>query len=378
MNLTEEQIELLHAWVDGETTDAEDQLVEMLLRQDSTCADTQEYLTELQRLRELLASHAGVEVPQGLRSRVKTALACECRDDGDVVHSPFLSRRPVLMGIAAILVLCLALAYSPTLVAPDNAPDRIATADRIGSTDDFRLAANLGSVVPKETKALATTHKISGQNIDADTAPPDNIAPRTLSLDRGVDQPFELCLHMTRNERVSNLLVYNDLLLICNLYGDARLRESRVDHDQSFHDQDFDARDFTTFDGVNVRVLERRLKNLITSIDRLIDVQSYGRIVVPADVRRYINRQSETIDGMQEHTARLMRRAKGISESEPARTQPVFDNERPFGYLPLEIQNARLRRLIDGVGTDMEISTVSAVSTAEPTGRRLSLIVRLR
>ena len=67
MALTNEQMELLHAWVDGETTPAESEIAAQLTRSDS---QAQLYVDELKRLRQLVTTYGCVPAPEGLHDRV--------------------------------------------------------------------------------------------------------------------------------------------------------------------------------------------------------------------------------------------------------------------------------------------------------------------
>src|SRR5690606_1537675 len=68
--LTEEQMQLLSAWLDGETTEAENQIIEQLLQRE----DAKQYLESLRATTALVSAHGGVRAPVGLSGRVLGAL----------------------------------------------------------------------------------------------------------------------------------------------------------------------------------------------------------------------------------------------------------------------------------------------------------------
>ena len=126
--LTEEQQLLLSAWLDGEVTDSERQIVEQLLEREETRDQAREYLESLRATSALVTAHASVRAPVGLSGRVMGALESEFKPKASGPGSepfgtiPMLSWRAPLYAAAAAVVVSLAIMFGPSLVGPSDAP----------------------------------------------------------------------------------------------------------------------------------------------------------------------------------------------------------------------------------------------------------------
>ncbi|MEZ5991404.1 MAG: hypothetical protein R3E76_03530 [Planctomycetota bacterium] len=118
--LTEEQRELLSAYLDGEVTDAERQTAETLLKRE----DAQQYLESLQATADLVMKHASIKAPVGLSGRVMTELQKDLKPKAGKVHTlPTVSWQTPLWAAAAVVVLSLAVMFGPSLLSVQSTPD---------------------------------------------------------------------------------------------------------------------------------------------------------------------------------------------------------------------------------------------------------------
>jgi hypothetical protein len=151
--LTEQQRELLSAWLDGEVTDAERETVETLLQREESA----KYVESLRATAALVAAHAPVRAPVGLSGRVLNALEGEFKPRAagagsePVAGIPTLSWRAPLYAAAAAILVALAIMFGPALTSPgtppsvartplENLPERTAldaTADEDGKLFDL-------------------------------------------------------------------------------------------------------------------------------------------------------------------------------------------------------------------------------------------------
>lgn len=127
--LTEEQLELLSAYADGEVTQAERQAAELLLQR----ADAREYLDSLQATITLVKTHAPVRAPVGLSGRVLNALEDEFKPKAigpgsePFTGAPVISWRTPLYAVAAAVIVSLAIMFGPSLVGPrEGTPSEVA------------------------------------------------------------------------------------------------------------------------------------------------------------------------------------------------------------------------------------------------------------
>lgn len=127
--LTEEQLQLLSAYADGEVTQAERQAAELLLQR----ADAREYLDSLQATITLVKTHAPVRAPVGLSGRVMNALEDEFKPKAigpgsePFTGTPVISWRTPLYAIAAAVVVSLGIMFGPSLVGPrEGSPESVA------------------------------------------------------------------------------------------------------------------------------------------------------------------------------------------------------------------------------------------------------------
>jgi hypothetical protein len=118
--LTEQQRELLSAWLDGEVTDAERATVETLLQRE----DAKQYVESLRATATLVATHAPVRAPVGLSGRVLSMLEDEFKPKAlgpgsePFTTIPTLSWRAPLYAAAAAILVALGIMFGPALTSP--------------------------------------------------------------------------------------------------------------------------------------------------------------------------------------------------------------------------------------------------------------------
>ena len=359
MTLTVEQQELLHAFVDCEVSNAEAQIAEELI---SKSDEAREYADELKRLRALVAEHGCVAAPDGLRNRICTALRAECRQQAPIHQLPVVNWRTMVMAIAAAVVVSLGLIFAPSLMNESQGGSEIAesgTNENAATTmvvDDEIL--KFGSSQPGDVDA-------GDQRDNPPTPPSDPAEPAegkflpqnerqdagraraVLRLDRD-NQPIEISVNMNRQRSASTLQVYNDMLIVSCLYGDATLRDIDRDLDdrnESARDSiehDFTGRDFSDFDGLEVEVNADEVTELLAALNRMTNDQGYGNIVLPGDLRRDTVVRYAVVDELQELTDLV---EVGLESSSRENGSRNSDNDpRAQGYLPADIQRDCLRR----------------------------------
>ncbi|MEZ5991403.1 MAG: hypothetical protein R3E76_03525 [Planctomycetota bacterium] len=359
MTLTVEQQELLHAFVDCEASTAEAQIANELI---SKSDEAREYADELKRLRALVAEHGCVAAPDGLRNRICTALRAECGQQAPIHQLPVVNWRTMVMAIAAAVVVSLGLIFAPSLMNESQGGSEIAesgTNEHAATTmvvDDEIL--KFGSSQPGDVDA-------GDQRDNPQTPPSDPAEPAegkflpqnerqdagraraVLRLDRD-NQPIEISVNMNRQRSASTLQVYNDMLIVSCLYGDATLRDIDRDLDdrnESARDSiehDFTGRDFSDFDGLEVEVNADEVTELLAALNRMTNDQGYGNIVLPGDLRRDTVVRYAVVDELQELTDLV---EVGLESSSRENGSRNSDNDpRAQGYLPADVQRDCLRR----------------------------------
>ncbi|MCA8918206.1 MAG: hypothetical protein KDB32_03945 [Planctomycetes bacterium] len=359
MTLTVEQQELLHAFVDCEVSNAEAQIAEELI---SKSDEAREYADELKRLRALVAEHGCVAAPDGLRNRICTALRAECRQQAPIHQLPVVNWRTMVMAIAAAVVVSLGLIFAPSLMNESQGGSEIAesgTNENAATTmvvDDEIL--KFGSSQPGDVDA-------GDQRDNPQTPPSDPAEPAegkflpqnerqdagraraVLRLDRD-NQPIEISVNMNRERSASTLQVYNDMLIVSCLYGDATLRDIDRDLDdrnESARDSiehDFTGRDFSDFDGLEVEVNADEVTELLAALNRMTNDQGYGNIVLPGDLRRDTVVRYAVVDELQELTDLVEVGLESSSRENGSRNSE--NDPRAQGYLPADVQRDCLRR----------------------------------
>lgn len=356
MALTDAQQELLHAFVDCETTPAETQIAQQLLARD---AAARLYVEELKRLRRLLRTHGCVNAPAGLHQRVCAALENDFSGP-PVLALPRVAWRSALYAAAAAVVVSLALVIGPQLDQRDEPPTQ-----GIARTPEFSAAM---IEPPAATDTVPLQPAPPALEPDEQDGINEAGKPATvLRLDRGIDQPFELSLDLNRVRDASALQVYNDILVVSSLYGPARLQDSNRELEE------FTGRDFSVYDGVEVELESAQVPKLLAALDRMNADQSYGRIIVPADLRHSINETTRDVDELQQ----LSRDSENGPKGEQSATK---DSAR--AYLPPEVQRDCLPRnlaeLPEKVRAKANALTATDSKTEQGTSRKLRLVIRLR
>lgn len=174
--LTEEQLQLLSAYADGEVTQAERQAAELLLQR----ADAREYLDSLQATITLVKTHAPVRAPVGLSGRVMNALEDEFKPKAigpgsePFTGAPVISWRTPLYAAAAAIIVSLAIMFGPSLVGPrDGTPSEVART----VLDDLPA--------PKaDSRARESGSEVTDDLRDKPSADPGNPADRAEEMER--------------------------------------------------------------------------------------------------------------------------------------------------------------------------------------------------
>lgn len=374
--LSEEQQRLLHAWVDGECTAAEAEIaVDLLSRPEAS-----EYVSELKRLRELVAMHAGIHAPAGLLERVREAMR---RDSRRRSVFQIFTWRGAGLAAAAVVVVAVGIVLSPMLNKPEPEPqiaEQPAMAHEVEHTDNAR------AVVEDANHAIAdiVEGKVADLVRDVDAGPelsPPAIEPtvaggrrarNVLRLDRGFAQPLEISVQMNRENSARNLQVYNDLLMVSCLYGKAELKDGAVI-------ETFPGRDFSEYDGVSIEVEADRVPELIGALNRLAAEQAYGQVVIPYDLRESIASSAGEVERLQ----RVGVEAKHTQEEEARRAWGARH------YLPPEVQREwleselkdspdALKRLNAVVLKEASKVGPASETTRGPASPKVRLLVRLR
>ncbi|MCB9893438.1 MAG: hypothetical protein H6839_03205 [Planctomycetes bacterium] len=439
MALTTEQMELLHAWVDGETTTADGEIARQLIQRDDLA---RLYVEELKRLRKLLLTHGCVQAPDGLRDRVCAALKDEFA--APVIPLPRAPWRLALTAVAAAVVVSLALIYGPatdtsdkvespevahgsssepdphSAIGPGSEPFGGFSRDAAGDTDKGAGAwtsGENGTASPAEqggNPSGPTPPKHANDTSPGETAPSENPVDRAeqsaavLSLDRGVDLPFELSLNMNRSREASVLQVYNDLLIVSSMYGAARLadfepaqdekRAERATGEPREPDEDFVGTDFSSFEGVEVELAADEVPQLLAALNRLTAEQQYGEVIVPVDLRKSIQTTTDTVEELQNIAREVERLVRSDNElPKAADSGPVLGGAR--AYLPPDVQrdcvnkdvdelvgpdkSARLDKMLKRVAlgarsNDDANSAADLQETKQQDERKIKLLIRLR
>jgi hypothetical protein len=146
MQLSNEQRELLSAYLDGEVNASEKALALALLEREEACA----YLAGLKRVRELAQTHAAARAPRDLVSLVRQSLDGDFdgisrptsnQGDYDSISRPTSNQlqlnampqaswRMPLMAMAAALVMAVGIFAVNSLIVPNDAPRDLSTAGR--------------------------------------------------------------------------------------------------------------------------------------------------------------------------------------------------------------------------------------------------------
>jgi hypothetical protein len=276
------------------------------------------------------------------------------------------------------VLISVGLVFGPDLLR-DDVPPTVAVADPsaipVVADKDVLNASTRDPATPAGNK-IAGDESEEGRGKGAHT---DAMKPATavLRLDRGLDEPFELSVHMDRNREATVMQVYNDMLIVSSLYGDAELK------DGSNAEVDFPGRDFSEFDGIAVEVEVDRMPELISALNRMAADQAYGNFVVPHDLRQSIELNTETVRELQG----LMPKEPSMSEGGRGGPPPAFGAR---GYLPADIQRdcleqelrdqpEGLRRLEAFDDREQRIhQAAKAAATTKASGRKVKLVLRLR
>ena len=405
MALTTTQQELLHAWVDGETTAAENAAAEQLVAEET---EARTYANELKRLRELVLTNACVAAPDGLRERICCAIKDEFeRSTAPVIKLPGSVWRFAIMAAAAAVVVSLAFMYAPPMGEQHSGPQaEIASSTPLpsmgpgsepfggtwGDHDAGKFGHNdIRTQGPVAEETAKEPDEAAGKKFHEYGA-----VSSVLTLDRGVTEPFEVSVNMNRNRSGSTLQVYNDMLIVSSLYGSAHIADETAHDEQADDDATFSGNDFSNYDGVEVVIEPEKVPELLAALNRLTTEQNYGDMIVPADLRKTLNTTAGVVDELQDLNRSVagMRQNSDLERAERPRAD-VPDGVR--GYLPPDIQRdcVRLDARQLGKGEDKRVddvlgrevlraqlpvtdATESQPSDSASESRKVRLLIRLR
>ncbi|MCC6573544.1 MAG: hypothetical protein IT462_07115 [Planctomycetes bacterium] len=279
--LSAEHRELLSAFADGELGRADSALAGNLLRR----ADAREYLQGLLSLRALIRKYARVDVPADFAAVVVAALAPAGQSPAAAVHQLPVRVLNLWLALAAALVVAAGLFIGSATFAPTpNAP--VETLGRLRPVATEAKPPTVPPIAPPGPPREAPSLAPSPADPNANVA----ISP-VLRLDTAT---IEVCLVVNRRSDAPSLQIFNDVLRVGALYGEAVLSTQ----DQDEHDyRSADAKDGSHItssafgnDCVEVEIDESKVAQFLESLGKLSAAQEYGRLSVPgylkADVKK--------------------------------------------------------------------------------------------
>ncbi|MHC4840517.1 MAG: hypothetical protein ACYTDT_06075 [Planctomycetota bacterium] len=390
MKLTDEQLQLLHAKLDGQLMSEEEEAEAQELLED---AGVQEYFDTCLKVQNLVKQHAAVKAPLGLRTRVLAEIP-----KGKVQNISDYNWRGGWIAAAAAVVVSVGVMFGLNSNEPPQTPTvatergfegpREVVSDSPAETSR-PIGGGLGGTTPPDK---GSNTKDIDPNVDAHTE--DNVSanggrsgnkatvpgqpkdPATevestartsrdgkrtvLNLDRGRDVPMSLNLHLNRAQTISVDQAYNELLMVTAMYGDAELQE--VDT-ETFEDEEFDGNDFSSVDGILISIPEEELDELLASVNRMAGDQKFGRVAVPADLSNDVKSIEDSL------------------KSEFARDEAV-DKRHALGYAP-----RRTRELVQDPEPRIEPEDVTEGTNGDSSekpdkeqdkSRKVKLLLRLR
>ncbi|MEE9311076.1 MAG: hypothetical protein V3V10_01565, partial [Planctomycetota bacterium] len=107
--LTDEQLKLLHAHLDGETNEAEADEARELLED----AGAREYFDTFLKMRSLVKSHSAIPAPKELKDSVLANIKSEITAEAPIHQLPTASWWAPMIGVAAAILLVLAVTFMP-------------------------------------------------------------------------------------------------------------------------------------------------------------------------------------------------------------------------------------------------------------------------
>ncbi len=265
MPLSTEQQLLLHAYVDCECSPADSEAARELLQSPATAHEAVAYLSEINRLCDLVRDCNGVQAPRELHERVLWAVRAEC------AGRMYRPRFGVWIAAAAALTVAVGVVLGrDALFESDVEMPRVSQ----------RPAATPVPAPPAVASQPAMTTAARDAGREMLTYRADAPATVTVSLDRGADSaPLEVLVDFNRDRNAGVLQVYTDLLTVASMHGRAELVDGTAD-------PSFPGHDFGQCDAVRVLVSGGLLPELVASLQSLADSQSYGAMLIPTDLVR--------------------------------------------------------------------------------------------
>ncbi|MCF6227412.1 MAG: hypothetical protein L3J82_01935 [Planctomycetes bacterium] len=292
MNLTDKQLQLLHAHLDGELDAAETEEAQEL-REDS---GGREYFDTFLKIRGLIKTHSNIPAPEGLKDHVLANIK-----PAPVTKLDDYRWRGGWIAAAATVVVSVGVIFG--LGSTESLPERTVA---VSSFADYSIAEISGEPEALD-KRKDRGSKEGSAHTDGETQDDSNNARQedaresskptpkrmVLNLDRGRDEPMSLNLHLNRAQTISVDQAYNELLMVSAMYGQAELQETD-DFDETFED-DFEGNDFSSIEGVLISIPEHELAELLASVTRMANDQSFGRVAVPEDLAQSVKTIGQTL-----------------------------------------------------------------------------------
>lgn len=426
MQLNPEQQELLGAYFDGEAGPSEIALAKALLER----PEAQAYLADLQRVSQLVRTHAGATAPVNFSRSVQANLD----GDFDSISRPTSNQRPVefspqaswrmpLMAAAAAVFVAAGVLFSGVLNY--SAPTQTDSGASIGQGPKSRATSDdARTVLPPSAPAADTKRDDKGpektspganeptpqptqdDRVDKgshssgktpghgggrgpDESPHDDdqkaASVQSISFD---DAATEISVQFNRRASVTS--VYTEILSISSLYGAANLRASRVNYGVASV-----GADFTQFHGVEVELDEERIPELLAALERLTHEQGMGAMVVPGHLRRSVAGQMRYVDALMDVAealskgetpdARELERTRARAEAYDA---PALENyrkplraddthwRRANGVLPEQVQREIVENLERAKGATNSRQAARAATSGS--GHTVRVVIRLQ
>jgi len=410
MNLSPEQQELLGAYMDDELSAPERALAKALLERE----EARRYLNEISRVKAALAKHLPAPAPSDFRAGVLAAL----EGDFDSISRPTGQRQPAagqvltgfnwktpFMAVAAAVIVAVGLLFGGVLFdpAPHQGPDSRFSPVALEATGDSPTSRKKefsdalgteGKHPPEHSPAEpgssgGTTPKSpdnkseSGKGIpgtDKHPAPPptnDGNDGKTKGSDNNYERDrrngeivqhlfdadelnaTEISLCYNRASSATLTQLYTELLSVSSLYGRASIEANAVAYNVVNV-----GTDFTLYRGVSIEIDEARIPELLAALERLSAGNNFGRVVLPAYLRRDVSRNMREVEQLQAQVQALERgemptkpqtpdAADNWSGKDEARREKADQerrasdpsSKRAVGYLPTDVQRENVKRL---------------------------------
>ncbi|MDC1142842.1 hypothetical protein OAU50_07095 [Planctomycetota bacterium] len=374
MNLTDAQLQLLHAKLDDElVSDEEETEVQRLLED----VGVQEYFDTCLKIRNLVAQHAPIPAPVDLKARV---LASTPKNNVQNLND-YRWRTGWISAAAAVVVsvgVMFGLNHNSSPDAPTIATERAFAPSNSRILRDQTISPPAPTAPDKDTwnpkkEAEETSDSAIKKGPTDETDGTGDLSVfdnkkdldkhkakrAVLNLDRGREIPMSLNLHLNRAQSVSVDQAYNDLLMVTAMYGDAEMQETETST-ETFEDEEFDGNDFSSIEGILISIPEHELEELLASVNRMAGEQEFGRVAVPEDLSPGVKSVENSLVSEFDNASQLKtRNALGYA---PRKTRESMDSISET----------------NGIGGGAGAGTRSSATKQQPESRNIKLFLRLR